>query len=69
MVYIFAKSTVAVLALHLLWLLNIGSVLLKIAHYSLNFDACAGGNSENGAGNIFLVHCIECSLVVVRMNK
>ena len=29
---------------------------------SPKFGACAGGNSENGAGNIFPVHYKECSL-------
>ena len=29
---------------------------------SPKFGACAGGNSENGAGNIFPAHYKECSL-------
>ena len=29
---------------------------------SPNSGACAGGNSENGAGNIFTAHYKECSL-------
>ena len=29
---------------------------------SSKFGVCAGGNSENGAGNIFPVHYKECSL-------
>ena len=29
---------------------------------SPKFGTCAGGNSENGAGNIFPMHYKECSL-------
>ena len=36
-------------------------IVLKI-RLSPKFGACAGGNSENGAGNIFPANYKECSL-------